>query len=87
VAFVGEDSFLTNLWALLAEGPVVAEIIFLPTLSTVSGDCRLLADESWRAVTHELTRLELFERGEERSSEPAHKDVRRGPQAEQECAA
>ena len=65
VAFIGEDSLVTNLWALLAEGPVVAEIIFLPTLGTVSGDCRLLADESWRAVTHALTRLELFE-GESR---------------------
>ena len=61
VAFIGEDSFVTNLWALMAEEPVVAEITFLPTLSTVSGDCRLLADESWRAVTHALTRLELFE--------------------------
>ena len=61
VAFVGEDSFVANLWALLAEEPVVAEVTFLPTLSTVSGDCRLLADESWRAVTHALTRLELFE--------------------------
>ncbi|HEY1992003.1 MAG TPA: lysophospholipid acyltransferase family protein [Gammaproteobacteria bacterium] len=62
VAFIGEDSLVTNLWALLAEEPVVVEVIFLPTIGTVSGDCRLLADESWRAVTHALTRLELFER-------------------------
>ena len=62
VAFIGEDSLVTNLWALLAQEPVVAEVTFLPTLGTVSGDCRLLADESWRAVTHALTRLELFER-------------------------
>lgn len=62
VAFIGDDSLVTNLWALLADEPVVAEVTFLPTLSTVSGDCRLLADESWRAVTHALTRLELFER-------------------------
>jgi len=61
VAFVGEDSFLIHLWALLAAEPVVAEITYLPVLSTVSGDCRLLADESWRAVTHTLTRLELFD--------------------------
>jgi len=61
VAFVGEGQFPHHLWALLAAEPVVAEITYLPVLSTVSGDCRLLANESWRAVTHTLTRLELFE--------------------------
>jgi 1-acyl-sn-glycerol-3-phosphate acyltransferase len=61
-AFVGEDSFLRNLWSLLGAEPALTEIIYLPVLGTVSGDCRLLADESWRAVTHALTRLELFER-------------------------
>ena len=61
VAFVGEDSLITHLWALLGREPVVAEITYLPVLSTVSGDCRLLADESWRAVTHTLNRLELFD--------------------------
>jgi len=62
IAFVGEDSFLSNLWALLGADPVLAEITFLPVLGTLSGDCRLLADESWRSVVHALTRLELFER-------------------------
>ena len=62
VAFVRDDSLVTHVWSLLAQEPVVAEITFLPTLGTASGDCRLLADESWRAVTHALTRLELFER-------------------------
>jgi len=61
VAFVGDDSFVTHLWALLGEEPVLAEASFLPPLSSISGDIRLLADESWRAVTHALTRLELFE--------------------------
>lgn len=75
VAFVGEDSFLSHLWRLLATEPVLAEVIFLPELSSGSGDCRLLADESWRAVTHVLTRLELFEResmttGDEGIDEP-----------------
>ncbi|HEY4126577.1 MAG TPA: lysophospholipid acyltransferase family protein [Gammaproteobacteria bacterium] len=62
IAFVGEDSFIQNLWALMGAEPVLAEVTFMPVLGTVSGDCRLLADESWRAVTHALTRLELFER-------------------------
>jgi lyso-ornithine lipid O-acyltransferase len=62
IAFVGEDSFLSNLWALLGAEPVLAEITFMPVLGTLSGDCRLLADESWRAVIHALTRLELFQR-------------------------
>ena len=62
IAFVGEDSFLSNLWALLGADPVLAEVTYLPVLGTLSGDCRLLADESWRAVIHALTRLELFER-------------------------
>jgi lyso-ornithine lipid O-acyltransferase len=62
IAFVGEESFLHNLWALLGGEPVLAEITYLPVLGTLSGDCRLLADESWRAITHALTRLELFER-------------------------
>jgi 1-acyl-sn-glycerol-3-phosphate acyltransferase len=61
VAFVGEDSFLSHLWRLLAAEPVLAEVNFLPELASGSGGCRLLADESWRAVTHVLTRLELFE--------------------------
>lgn len=62
VAFIGDDSFLSHLWRLLGAEPVLAEVGFLPELSSVSGDCRLLADESWRAVTHALTQLELFER-------------------------
>ena len=71
LAFVGEDSFLHNLWSLLGAEPALAEINYLPVLSTVSGDCRLLADESWRAVTHALTRLELFEREASHLSQPA----------------
>ena len=62
LAFVGDDSFVSNLWTLLGAEPALAELTYLPVLGTVSGDCRLLADESWRAVTHALTRLELFER-------------------------
>jgi 1-acyl-sn-glycerol-3-phosphate acyltransferase len=62
VAFIGDDSFFPHLWRLLGAEPVLAEVGFLPELSSVSGDCRLLADESWRAVSHALTRLELFER-------------------------
>ena len=62
LAFVGEDNFLHNLWSLLGAEPALAELTYLPALGTASGDCRLLADESWRAVTHALTRLELFER-------------------------
>ncbi|HEY3644430.1 MAG TPA: lysophospholipid acyltransferase family protein [Gammaproteobacteria bacterium] len=62
LAFVGDEGFLHNLWTLLGAEPVLAEITYLPVLGTRSGDCRLLADESWRAVTHALTRLELFER-------------------------
>src|SRR6185437_7190789 len=62
LAFVGEDSFLRNLWSLLGAEPALAEITYLPVLGSLCGDCRLLADESWRAVTHALTRLELFER-------------------------
>ena len=62
LAFVGDDSFVANQWRFLAAEPVLAEVTYLPVLGTVSGDCRLLADESWRAVTHALTRLELFER-------------------------
>jgi hypothetical protein len=59
---VGEESFLHNLWTLLGAEPVLAEVTYLPVLGTLSGNCRLLADESWRAITHALTRLELFER-------------------------
>lgn len=62
IAFVGEDSFLNNLWTLLGAESQLAEVTYLPVLGTLSGDCRLLADESWRAVIHALTRLELFER-------------------------
>jgi 1-acyl-sn-glycerol-3-phosphate acyltransferase len=62
LAFVGEESFVHNLWSLLGAEPALAEITYLPVLGTLSGNCRLLADESWRAVTHALTRLELFER-------------------------
>jgi len=62
IAFVGVDSFLNNLWRLLGEESQLAEVTYLPVLGTLSGDCRLLADESWRAVVHALTRLELFER-------------------------
>ena len=61
VAFVGDDAFLTHLWRLLGEEPVLAELSFLPPLSTVAGDIRLLADEAWRSTTHTLNRLELFE--------------------------
>lgn len=62
IAFVGEESFLHNLWVLIGADPVLAEVTFLPVLGTLSGDRRLLADESWRGVIHALTRLELFER-------------------------
>ena len=61
VAFVGEATFLHHLWLLLGTGPVVAEVSFLPPLSSVSGDGRLLADEAWRAVSHTLTRSALYE--------------------------
>ncbi len=61
VAFVGDDTFLDSLWRLLGGDPVVAEITYIPPLATVSGDCRLLADEAWRAVSHTLNQLELFE--------------------------
>lgn len=61
VAFVGEETFLHHLWLLLGSGPVVAEVSFLPCLSSVTGDCRLLADEAWRAVTHSLTQSALYE--------------------------
>lgn len=61
VAFVGDAGFLTHLWALLGAEPVLAEVCFLPPLGTASGDLRLLAGEAWSAVTHTLTRLELFE--------------------------
>lgn len=64
-AFAGDDDFVSNLWALLGGDPVRVEVMFLPPLSSVGGDCRLLADESWRAVTHVLTRLELSARDEE----------------------
>lgn len=62
LAFVGDESFVHNLWTLLGARPVLAEVTYLPVLGTVCGDCRLLADESWRAVAHALSRLELFER-------------------------
>lgn len=61
VAFVGEDTLLSHLWRLLAGGPVLAEVTYHPPLSSITGDCRLLADEAWRAVSHTLSRLELFE--------------------------
>ena len=61
VAFVGDDTFLHHLWRLLGGDPVLAEVTWLPPLATVSGDCRLLADEAWRAVSHTLSQLELFE--------------------------
>ncbi len=61
VAFVGEQTFLRHLWQLLGSGPVVAEVSFLPPLSSVTGDGRLLADEAWRAVTHTLTQSALYE--------------------------
>lgn len=61
VAFVGDATFLGHLWALLGADPVLAEVTYLPPLLSVSGDCRLLADEAWRAVSHTLSRLELFE--------------------------
>lgn len=61
VAFVGDDSLVSHLWALLGGEPVLAEVSFLPPLSSVSGDIRLLSDEAWRAVTHPLAKLELFE--------------------------
>ncbi|HEV2110630.1 MAG TPA: lysophospholipid acyltransferase family protein [Gammaproteobacteria bacterium] len=61
VAFVGEDTFLNHLWRLLGADPVLAEVTYLPPLASVTGDSRLLADEAWRAVSHTLSRLELFE--------------------------
>ena len=61
VAFVGDDALVSHLWRLLGEEPVLAEVCFLPPLSTAAGDARLLADEAWRSTTHTLTRLELFE--------------------------
>ena len=61
VAFVGDDAFVSHLWRLLGEEPVLAEACFLPPLSTAAGDVRLLADEAWRSTTHTLNRLELFE--------------------------
>lgn len=61
VAFVGEDTFLNHLWRLLGGDPVLAEVTYLPPLASVTGDSRLLADEAWRAVSHTLSRLELFE--------------------------
>jgi 1-acyl-sn-glycerol-3-phosphate acyltransferase len=61
VAFVGEDTFLSHLWRVLGGGPVLAEVTYLPPLATVTGDCRLLADEAWRAVSHILSQLELYE--------------------------
>ena len=70
VAFVGDDGFVFHLWRLLLEDPVLAEVCFLPPLSTISGDVRLLADEAWRAVTHSLTRLELFEAESHHASLP-----------------
>ena len=71
LAFVGDDSFLDNLWSLLGAEPVLAEVTYLPVLGTACGDCRLLADESWRAVSHALTRLELFERDASNPPRPA----------------
>jgi len=61
VAFVGEETFLHHLWRFLGSDPVLAEVTWLPPLATVTGDCRLLADEAWRAVSCTLSRLELFE--------------------------
>ncbi len=61
VAFIGDDAFLTHLWRLLGADPVLAEVSYLPPLSSISGDLRLMADEAWHAVSHALTRLELFE--------------------------
>jgi 1-acyl-sn-glycerol-3-phosphate acyltransferase len=79
MAFVGEDTFLNHLWNLLGGGPMLAEVTYLPPLSSVTGDCRLLADEAWRAVSHTLSRLELFELGSKDTFERAHMDVRPGP--------
>jgi 1-acyl-sn-glycerol-3-phosphate acyltransferase len=75
IVFVGDDSLVRNLWALLGAEPVLAEVTFMPVLGTVSGDCRLLADESWRAVTHALTRLELFERESQHTQGPITGDA------------
>ena len=61
VAFVGDDTFLHSLWKFMGGDPVLVEITYIPPLATVSGDCRLLADEAWRAVSHALNQLELFE--------------------------
>ena len=61
VAFVGDDDFLPSLWRLMGGDPVLAEITYVPPLASVGGDCRQLADEAWRAVSHALNRLELFE--------------------------
>ena len=61
VAFVGEETFLHHLWLLLAADPVLAEVTFLPPLSTILGDSRMLADEAWSAASYTLRRLELYE--------------------------
>lgn len=61
VAFVGEETFLHHLWLLLAADPVLAEVTFLPPLSTFLGGSRMLADEAWNAASYTLRRLELYE--------------------------
>jgi len=60
-AFVGEDSFLDHLWALLAAGPVLAEVSFLPPISTAGREPRALAEAARRAVVRAVAQLELFE--------------------------
>jgi 1-acyl-sn-glycerol-3-phosphate acyltransferase len=83
IAFVGEDSFLSNLWTLLGAESQLAEVTYLPVLGTLSGDCRLLADESWRAVIHALTRLELFERESPAGAGPAGQLAGCAPETDQ----
>ena len=61
VAFVGEETFLHHLWLMLAVDPVLAEVTFLPPLSSILGDSRMLADEAWNATSYTLRRLELYE--------------------------
>jgi 1-acyl-sn-glycerol-3-phosphate acyltransferase len=60
-AYVGDDTLLRHLWALLLAEPMLVEVSYLPLLSSVGGDARLLADEAWRAVVSTNTQFTLFE--------------------------
>ena len=61
VACVKEETFLHHLWRLLGTGAVLVEVTFLPPLSAILGDSRLMADKAWNAVRYTLRRLELYE--------------------------